>query len=442
MHFSPSAPPHSSIYSSIFKSVLGSVFRPESLLPLLMAGLTLTLVAPLAFSAPATKTVQIAQSAASGRDKNAPKKRAPNAEQQQDSEFVNFSQWKEVASFIDDMAARNGFDRAALNQLFSSTKYVESAIKLIKPAPAGRPKNWVAYRLRFVEPIRINSGVQFWNEYEGELARAEIEYGVPAEIIVAIIGVETIYGRNTGNFRVMDAITTLAFDYPATPNRDARMQFFRRELENTLLFARESNIDPFSLLGSYAGAIGLPQFMPSSIRQYAIDFDGDGKIDLRNSPVDAIGSVAHFLSVHGWRRGLPLVYPATVPDEGSTSAMALRSAPATASATESNTVPVVAASDAVTAAPQWWQTLLDKGLEATWSIDEIRAAGVIAPIDNADTGMKYGLIDLQNGNGPTEYWLASGNFFAITKYNRSYFYAMSVIDLSRAIRAARTGSTD
>jgi membrane-bound lytic murein transglycosylase B len=353
--------------------------------------------------------------AAVARKKAAKKLAAADA--QQDGEFANFGQWHEVAAFIDDMVARNGFDRAALNKVFSKTRYIDSAIRLIKPAPAGRPKNWTAYRLRFVEPVRINAGAQFWNKYEGELTRAEITYGVPAEIIVAIIGVETIYGSNTGNFRVMDAITTLAFDYPDTPNRDARMQFFRGELENTLLFARESHIDPFSLLGSYAGAIGLPQFMPSSIRQYAVDFDGDGKIDLRNSPVDAIGSVAHFLSVHGWRRDLPLVYPVKAPADD--------------------------------AAAQAWQPLLDKGLEATYSLNDIKAAGIVPTgnipatpkadpnTDNPDSDVKYGLIDLQNGNGPTEYWLGSDNFFAITKYNRSYFYAMSVIDLSRAIRAAR-----
>jgi membrane-bound lytic murein transglycosylase B len=353
-------------------------------------------------------------------------KKLASADAQQDGEFANFGQWHEVAAFIDDMVARDGFDRAALNRVFSKTRYIDSAITLMKPAPAGRPKNWTAYRLRFVEPVRINAGMQFWNKYEGELTRAEIDYGVPAEIIVAIIGVETVYGSNTGNFRVMDAITTLAFDYPDTPNRDARMQFFRGELENTLLFARESHIDPFSLLGSYAGAIGLPQFMPSSIRQYAVDFDGDGKIDLRNSPVDAIGSVAHFLSVHGWRRGLPLVYPVKAPADD--------------------------------AAAQTWQPLLDKGLEATYSLDDIKAAGIVPTADipaaskadinaagaadtantiNTGSDVKYGLIDLQNGNGPTEYWLGSDNFFAITKYNRSYFYAMSVIDLSRAIRAAK-----
>jgi membrane-bound lytic murein transglycosylase B len=348
-------------------------------------------------------------------NKQLAKQTAKRQQSTQEGEFANFGQWREVGLFIDDMVARNGFDRDALNKVFAKTRYIDTAITLMKPAPPGRPKNWTAYRLRFVEPVRINAGMQFWNKYEGELARAEVDYGVPADIIVAIIGVETVYGSNTGNFRVMDAITTLAFDYPDTPNRDARMQFFRGELENTLLFARESHIDPFSLLGSYAGAIGLPQFMPSSIRQYAVDFNGDGKIDLRNEPVDAIGSVAHFLSVHGWRRGLPLVVPVQAPADISAAAA--------------------------------WQPLLDKGLEATYSMDDIKAAGIVpvpgqmstraaASVAN-NNDLKYGLVDLQNGNGPTEYWLGTDNFFAITKYNRSYFYAMSVIDLGRAIRAAR-----
>ncbi|HEX2603618.1 MAG TPA: lytic murein transglycosylase, partial [Oxalicibacterium sp.] len=179
--------------------------------------------------------------------------------QAQDEEFVNFAQWGEVNAFIDQMVAEHGFDKNQLQSILRQARYLNSAIQLVKPAPPGKPKNWNAYRNRFVEPIRIDAGVAFWNTYADTLARAENQYGVPAEIIVAILGVETIYGRNTGNFRVMDAITTLAFAYPDTPNREARMAYFRSELENTLLLARDENIDPFSLLGSYAGAVGLPQ---------------------------------------------------------------------------------------------------------------------------------------------------------------------------------------
>ncbi len=315
-------------------------------------------------------------------------------------EFANFSQWKEVNTFIDDLVARDGFDRSTLQAVFSKARYMDTAIKLIKPAPAGKTKNWQAYRARFVEPKRIAAGVDFWNEHALALQRAETQYGVPAEIIVAILGVETVYGRNTGNFRVVDTLTTLAFDYPKTANRDARMAFFRGELESTLLFARESNIDPFSLLGSYAGAIGWPQFMPSSIREYAVDFDGNGKIDLRASPVDAIGSVANFLKIHGWKAGEPTVFPISAP------------------------------------APESIAELLNQGLEAKYTVDQLKATSLVTSVD-LPVGQLFGLIDLQNGDAATEYWLATNNFFAITQYNRSYFYAMSVVDLSRAVRAAR-----
>lgn len=318
----------------------------------------------------------------------------------QGDEFANFNQWRDVADFIDQMVEKNGFDKKELQNTLSKTHYVDSAIQLMKPAPPGKPKNWAAYRSRFVEPVRIDAGVAFWNTYADALTRAEKLYGVPAEIIVAIIGVETVYGRNTGNFRVMDAITTLAFAYPDTPNRSTRMAYFRGELENTLLFARDEKIDPFSLLGSYAGAIGWPQFMPGSIRRFAVDFDGNGHIDLRNSPVDAIGSVANFLVQHGWRTGEPTVFPATV------------------DMTEN------------------WQRFIGQGLEAKFSVAELKAAGVTPTIE-PPSDMLFGLVDLQNGAEASEYWLGAPNFFAITQYNRSFFYAMSVIDLSRAVRAAR-----
>ncbi len=323
-----------------------------------------------------------------------------------EGEFANFSQWKEVAEFVDQMVARHGFDAEELKATLRKTRYIESAIQLIKPAPPGRPKNWQAYRARFVEPVRINGGAAFWDEHANALARAEAQYGVPAEIIVAILGVETIYGRNTGNFRVMDAITTLAFAYPDTPTRAARMEYFRGELENTLLLARDSKIDPFSLRGSYAGAIGWPQFMPGSIRKFAVDFDGDGKIDLRGSPDDAIGSVANFLAQHGWKSGEPIVFPASV-------ALAVGDK-------EKN-----------------WENFIGQGLAPKFSLAELKAAGVMSAAE-PPADMLFGLIDLQNGAEPTEYWLGATNFFAITQYNRSYFYAMSVVELSHAVRAARS----
>lgn len=317
-------------------------------------------------------------------------------------ETIRFTQWQEVAEFIEQMATRHGFDRAELKETFNNIEYVEKAIQLMKPAPPGQPKNWKAYRDRFVEPFRINAGAEFWEAHADALKQAEERFGVPAEIIVGIIGVETVYGRHTGNFRVMDALATLAFDYPDTPTRETRMRFFRGELENTLLLARDAKINPFSLSGSYAGAIGWPQFMPGSIRRYAVDFDGDGRINLRDSPVDAIGSVANFLAQHGWKRGDPIVFPVTVSQEDSR-----------------------------------WNAFINQGLQAKFSIGEIKAAGV-SPTVEPPADMQYGLVDLQNGMEPTEYWLGTNNFFAITKYNRSFFYAMSVVDLGRAVRTVRS----
>jgi membrane-bound lytic murein transglycosylase B len=318
-----------------------------------------------------------------------------------DGEQVNFGEWQTVRDFEDEMVSRNGFERADMDALVAKTRFIDSAVQLVKPAPPGKPKNWQAYSDRFIEPIRINAGVRFWNENAAELARAEAQYGVPAEIIAGIVGVETIYGRDTGRFRVVDVLATLAFAYPESPNRNDRMQFFRSELEKTLLLARKEGIDPFSLLGSFAGAVGMPQFMPGNILKYGVDFDGDGVVDLRNSAADAIGSVANFLVAHGWDRNAtgPSVFPADV-------------APSLA-----------------------WEPLLG-GLEARYKPAELQGAGVATRTALPEQRL-YGLIDLQNGAEPTEYWVANANFFAITKYNRSYFYAMSVIELGRAVRLAR-----
>ena len=321
-------------------------------------------------------------------------------------EFADFGDWHDVHAFIDMMVTQHGFSRPELESTIKNARYIASAVQLIKPAPVGQAKNWQAYRARFVEPTRITAGVAFWDSHAEALAREEREFGVPAEIVVGILGVETLFGRQTGNFRVMDVLTTLAFAYPDTPTRVARMEYFRSELENALLFARESDIDPFTLRGSYAGAIGYPQFMPASIRKYAVDYDGDGKIDLRNSPDDAIGSVGNYLAQHGWRCGEPTVFAATV-----------------ATPVDNNQ-------------GNNWPSYINQGLEAKFTLDELQAAGVQSAVV-PPSDIKYGLVDLQNGSEPTEYWLGTPNFFAITQYNRSYFYAMSVIDLGKSIRSAR-----
>ncbi|WP_374357735.1 lytic murein transglycosylase B [Pseudoduganella danionis] len=370
----------------------------KPLITALLLGLSATMLGN-ACATPSQHKPAKASKAAAHKKKPA-KKKAPAVDYE--GEYVNFGDWKEVSSFLDEVAARNHWDRAELNTLMAQVRFVDSAVQLIKPAPPGKPKNWQAYSKLFIEPVRINAGLKFWAENSAALERAENLYGVPAEVIVGIIGVETVYGRNTGRFRVLDALTTLAFAYPEAPARTERMAFFRRELEAALQFARKNHLDPLSLRGSFAGAIGMPQFMPNSVMKFAVDFDGDGQIDLLNSPTDAIGSVAAFLVAHGWQRELngAMVYPATV-------------------------------------APHLqWERMLNQGLVASYSWNELKAAGISTETTPPEI-TKYGLVDLQNGAEPTEYWLANGNFFAITQYNRSYFYAMSVLELGRAIKQLR-----
>jgi membrane-bound lytic murein transglycosylase B len=369
------------------------------LLPLLTALAIAATPAAQAAPAPAGAAAKAAaQKKTAAKTRKAPPKPPINYA----GDEVNFGEWQGVVDFEDDMVARHGMARAELDAIVAQLRLVDAAIELVKPGPPGKPKNWQAYSARFIEPVRINAGVRFWNENAELLGRAEVTYGVPAEIIVGILGVETVYGQNTGRFRVMDVLASLAFAYPDTPNRSARMAFFRGELENTLLLAQHNHIDPFSLIGSYAGAVGLPQFMPGSILKFGVDFDGDGAIDLRNSIADAIGSVANFLVAHGWQRNAPgaIVYPANV-------------SPARA-----------------------WERFIGLGLAASVRPDELASAGVVTATP-LPPDLLYGLIDLQNGAEATEYWVASDNFYAITQYNRSYFYAMSVIELGRAVRLSR-----
>ncbi len=322
---------------------------------------------------------------------------------------VHFENWEEIKELKRELINKFNYDGDEFDQIIREVRLVESAIEAIKPMPPGKPKNWKVYRSRFVETARVNAGVKFWDRNENDLKKAELEFGVPAEIIVGLIGVETIYGKNSGKYRAIDAITTLAYAYPETPNKAARSKFFRNELVQLLIWAKEHNTDVLQIKASYAGAIGLCQFMPSSLREYAIDFDKDGKIDLLSSEADAIGSVANYLARHGWHKGLPYVFPATI-----------------------NTIDNnMEATNAVVA------TYLDRGLKASHRLSELKPI-VTTPDSKINEDILYGLIDLQNGNEPTEYWLGTENFFAITQYNRSYFYAMSVIDLGKAISSART----
>lgn len=301
----------------------------------------------------------------------------------------------EVRAFVEDMRVRHGFDAAALDALFRRTQPIPAVIKAIMPPRDPAVRSWQAYRARFVEPRRIAAGRRFMQVHAEQLAAAETRYGVPAEIIAAIIGVETIYGKHMGRFGTFAALTTLAFDYPP------RAELFRKELEELLLLAREEQRSPLSYTGSYAGALGLPQFLPSSRRRFAIDFDHDGRIDLAASPADAIGSVANFLAEHGWERDAPIA------------------------------VVVAAAGDGVRA-------LLDEGIapRLTPAQMEVSRAGSLklGAGDTAIPERPAALIDLVTPDGATEYRLGYRNFYVITRYNRSSFYAAAVMDLAAALR--------
>ncbi|MGZ2744101.1 lytic murein transglycosylase B [Burkholderia stagnalis] len=311
----------------------------------------------------------------------------------------------QVDSFIDEMASRHGFDQASLRALFSRVSYSATAVKLVKPAPTPSVKNWRVYRSRFIEPIRINAGVKFWKANQATLQRASEQFGVPPEVIVGIIGVETIYGRYMGNFRVLDALTTLTFDYPDTPNRDSRQATFRKNLEDFLVWTRDNRLDPTTVLGSYTGAIGIPQFLPSSIREYAVDFEGNGHVDLRNSPADAIGSVANYLKQHGWETNRPVVWQ-IAPDTGSQGIA---------------------------------QAAADGQPEPHWALSQLLRAGLtlnepsINVAGEADTPVT--IVDLPSPGRATEFMLGLKNFYVLTRYNRSFFYALAVYELGESVKA-------
>jgi len=297
----------------------------------------------------------------------------------------------QVAEFVNEMTRDYGFADEQLLSLFHDVERKQSILDAISK-PAERVKAWKEYRPIFITDARIKSGVDFWNQNAEALARAEKTYGVPAQYIVAIIGVETFFGRNTGRYRVMDALSTLGFDYPP------RADFFRKELKQFLLLAREQQVDPLSLNGSYAGAMGLPQFMPSSFRAYAVDFDGDGHINIWSDPTDAIGSVASYFKQHGWQAGQPVVSQA---DLG-----------------------VDSAQDAVT-----------PGLDPQMNLGQLRAAGWRTH-DVLPDDLKVTAIRFEGENGP-EYWVGLPNFYVITRYNRSAMYAMAVHQLADEIVRAR-----
>jgi membrane-bound lytic murein transglycosylase B len=304
----------------------------------------------------------------------------------------------EVQGFIDDLVQAYGLDRAWIEAAFEQARYSAQAEKLTTPslAPAGA-RNWVAYRERNVDERRIRDGVQFLRDERSTLARAAERWGVPEEIVVGILGVETLFGRITGSFRTLDVLLTLSFDYTR------RAPLYREELTHFLLLCHEQGIDPLGPRGSFAGALGLPQFMPGSIRRWAVDFDGDGRIDLAASRTDAIGSVANFLAEHGWQRDLPVQFRARADLEIADT--------------------------------------LGRGITALQAWRDVAALGVTIDGD-LDPETRVLLLDLPyrrpSGEEGIEYRVGTVNLQALLHYNRSYFYAVAVADLARAVRLRAT----
>ena len=300
----------------------------------------------------------------------------------------------DVRSFINSMSEEHGIDRSDLERIMGNVRYTPAAVRLIGPVPSSAPspaRSYSRYRAKFLTPDLISAGSRFWAQHAEDLARAEVEFGVPAEVIVGVLGVETAFGRNTGSFRAIDALASIAFDGVR------RQEYFRDELKELLLLARESGIDPLVIKGSYAGAVGLPQFMPSSYRRYAVDYDGDGAIDLLGSPADAIGSIASYMKAFGW-----------VPGEVPTAPVRL------AVGSESEFV---------------------SGLERVHDIAEVQNKGVVFSGAEPPAG-PCSIFELPTPGKPSKFVAGFTNFEVVTRYNRSTFYASAVLELGDAIQKA------
>ncbi|MEO6320983.1 MAG: lytic murein transglycosylase B [Polaromonas sp.] len=308
----------------------------------------------------------------------------------------------DAMQFADDLASRRNLDPEWVRQSIGQSRFNPTVSRLMHPPTQAFVKNWRVYRSRFIDPVRIRAGVNFWQANRTTLARAEAEYGVPAEIIVGIIGVETIYGRDTGSFRVMDALTTLAFDFPAShPRAQERSAYFKGEVEQFLTMQSRKNADLFEAKGSYAGAMGMPQFMPSSWVRYAVDFDGDGTVDLWNSPADVIGSVANYFKSYGWQPGMPTHFPVSF----DTSRLDM-------------------------------DALMAPDILPTFSVASFTAKGAVLEGPALEHKGPLALVELLNGPDAPNYVAGTENFYVITRYNWSSYYAMSVIELGREVTQA------
>jgi len=312
---------------------------------------------------------------------------------------ASYAKRPDAMAWAERAAQENQLDPKWVKTQLAQAKLIPSIPKLILPPAQVSQKNWTAYRARFIEPKRIQAGLKFWQRHQTLLNQAEQIYGVPPWLIVGVIGVETFYGQHTGNFRVLDALSTLSFDFPKDhPRATERQAFFSKELAQFLVMASKEKINPSQPKGSYAGAMGLPQFMPSSWANFAVDFDGDKHIDLFNNPADVIGSVANYFKAFQWQPGMPTHY--AVKFDSSLLDM---------------------------------DTLMAPDILPTFSVNSFQAKGAVIEGEALLHKGPLALIELLNGNDPPSYVAGTENFYAITRYNWSSYYAMAVIDLGQAV---------
>ena len=300
-----------------------------------------------------------------------------------------YAEHEKAKVLVEEMVKEHGFDRAVLIDLFRGAEKKDKILEAIA-RPAEKTLEWAQYRKIFLTEDRIEQGKKFLETYAEPLARAEKTMGVPKEIITAIIGVETRYGKHKGSYRVLDALSTLAFDYPP------RSSFFTSELKQALLLAREQGFDMREMKGSYAGAMGYGQFIASSYRHYAIDFDADNIVDILDNPIDAIGSVANYFVKHKWLAGQPVAFPLTEDKLGKN-----------------------------------FESLIHSNLKPAHRLQELNSQGVTLP-KGLDMNAMAKIQQLEGEQG-TEYWLTLDNFYVITRYNHSHLYAMAVFHLAKEL---------
>jgi len=303
----------------------------------------------------------------------------------------------DVLAFAAQVAEERGLDRTWVEDQLAKARYQPSVAKAIMPGPPGTAKNWAAYRARFIEPKRLAAGVQWWQAHAAALDAAQRLYGVPPELVAGVVGVESFYGRMTGNYRVLDALATLAFDFPA--GRSDRSAFYRSELRAYLVWCALEGREADTARGSFAGAIGWPQFMPSSLLKYAVDFDHDGHVDVSDGGDDVIGSVAGYLAMFGWERDQPIYFAAQPPADAEARAR-----------------------------------LVAADIVPTFTAAQLLEAGAQLPDAARDYAGPLAFVELQNGDAPPSYVAATRDFYIVTRYNWSAYYAMAVVDLGAALK--------